>query len=81
MTLQPSTSDCSGSELMPSYVISVLPDVDDYEPVTVVLTGSRRWRTEMQFEQRGRLSPEEYRRPESGSRRFFDRMAERLAGG
>jgi uncharacterized protein YndB with AHSA1/START domain len=63
------------------FTLSDQPDVDDYEPVTVVLIDLGDGRTEMQFEQRGRLSPEEYRRAESGWRRFFDRVAERLAGG
>jgi uncharacterized protein YndB with AHSA1/START domain len=62
------------------FTLSDQPDVDDYEPVTVVLIDLGDGRTEMQFEQRGRLSPEEYRRAESGWRGFFDRVAERLAG-
>ena len=35
----------------------------------------------MLFEQRGQLSPEQYERTEQGWGGFFDRIAERLAGG
>jgi hypothetical protein len=33
----------------------------------------------MRFQQRGRMSPEEYERAERGWATFFDRIAERLA--
>ena len=51
---------------------------DRYELVTVVLTDLGDGRTEMQFEQRGGMSPEEYERAGRGWTGFFDRMAERL---
>jgi uncharacterized protein YndB with AHSA1/START domain len=54
---------------------------DDYELVTVVLTDLGDGRTEMLFEQRGRMRPEEYDRAAQGWGSFFDRIAERLAAG
>jgi uncharacterized protein YndB with AHSA1/START domain len=50
-----------------------------YELVTVVLTDLGDDRTEMRFEQRGSLSPEQYGRTKDGWSSFFDRMAGRLA--
>jgi uncharacterized protein YndB with AHSA1/START domain len=55
------------------------PEDDVYELVTVVLTELGDGRTEMHFEQRGQLPPEQYERAESGWSSFFDRMAEHLA--
>jgi uncharacterized protein YndB with AHSA1/START domain len=52
---------------------------DEYELVTVVLTDLGDGRTEMRFEQRGQMSPEQYDRAKQGWGIFFDRMAERLA--
>ena len=52
---------------------------EDYELVTVVLADLGDGRTEMRFQQRGRMSPEEYERAERGWATFFDRIAERLA--
>jgi uncharacterized protein YndB with AHSA1/START domain len=52
---------------------------DKYEVVSVVLTDLGDGRTEMLFEQRGHLGPEQYERTERGWGGFFDRMAERLA--
>jgi uncharacterized protein YndB with AHSA1/START domain len=52
---------------------------DRYELVTVVLVDLGDGRTEMQFEQRGGMSPQEYERAKSGWGGFFDRIAERLA--
>lgn len=49
-----------------------------YERVTVVLNDAGAGRTEMLFEQRGQLPPEEYDRTKEGWTTFFDRMAERL---
>jgi hypothetical protein len=49
-----------------------------FELVTVVLTEVGDGRTEMHFEQRGGLRPEEYERAKSGWGSFFDRIAERL---
>jgi uncharacterized protein YndB with AHSA1/START domain len=54
---------------------------DRYELVTVVLTDLGEGRTEMQVEQRGHMSPEQYGRAEQGWAGFFDRLAERLAAG
>ena len=51
---------------------------DKYEVVSVVLTDLGDGRTEMLFEQRGHLGPEQYERTERGWGGFFDRMAERL---
>ena len=51
---------------------------DKYEVVSVVLTDLGDGRTEMFFEQRGHLTPEQYQRTERGWGGFFDRMAERL---
>jgi uncharacterized protein YndB with AHSA1/START domain len=52
---------------------------EEYELVTVVLADLGDGRTEMRFQQRGRMSPEEYERAERGWATFFDRIAERLA--
>jgi uncharacterized protein YndB with AHSA1/START domain len=56
------------------------PDVDELALVTVVLTDLGDGRTEMSFEQRGRMSREQFRAAESGWGGFFDRIAEHLAG-
>lgn len=55
-------------------------DGDEYELVTVVLRDLGDGRTEMQFEQTGRMRPEQYERAKTGWGGFFDRIAERLAG-
>jgi uncharacterized protein YndB with AHSA1/START domain len=57
------------------------PGEGEYEVVTVVLTDLGDGRTEMHFQQRGRLTDEQYRRTEQGWSGFFNRIAERLAGG
>jgi uncharacterized protein YndB with AHSA1/START domain len=49
-----------------------------YELVTVVLNDLGAGRTEMLFEQRGHLRPEEYDRTKDGWGGFFDRMEARL---
>jgi uncharacterized protein YndB with AHSA1/START domain len=54
---------------------------DAYELVTLVLTALDDGRTEMLFEQRGSMSPEQYERTKEGWGTFFDRIAERLKGG
>jgi uncharacterized protein YndB with AHSA1/START domain len=54
---------------------------DAYELVTVVLTELDDGRTEMLFEQRGSMLPEQYDRAKEGWGTFFDRIAERLRGG
>jgi uncharacterized protein YndB with AHSA1/START domain len=51
-----------------------------YELVTVVLADLGDGRTEMQFEQRGHMRPEQYERAGQGWGVFFDRIDERLAG-
>jgi uncharacterized protein YndB with AHSA1/START domain len=51
---------------------------DAYELVIVVLTDLGDGRTEMRFEQRGDMSPEQYKAAGSGWSVFFDRMDERL---
>jgi uncharacterized protein YndB with AHSA1/START domain len=58
------------------------PDVERPDVITVWLTDLGDGRTEMHFEQGGGgLTPDGYRRAESGWAGFFDRIAERLAGG
>ena len=61
------------------FTLSDQPDEDADELVTVVLTDLGDGRTEMLFEQRGRLSPEQYERAGTGWSSFFERMAEHLA--
>jgi uncharacterized protein YndB with AHSA1/START domain len=51
---------------------------DAYELITVVLTDLGDGRTEMHFQQTGRMSPEEYQRAGQGWSKFFDRIDERL---
>ena len=63
------------------FTISDQPGEDAYELVTVALTDLGGDRTEMHFEQRGRMSPEQYERAGAGWSGFFDRIAERLAAG
>jgi uncharacterized protein YndB with AHSA1/START domain len=60
--------------------ISDQPGSDVWEILTVVLVDLGNGRTEMQFEQRGQLSPEQYRASEQGWGTFFARVEERLAG-
>jgi uncharacterized protein YndB with AHSA1/START domain len=57
------------------------PDPIELALITVVLTDLGDGRTEMRFEQRGRMSRDQFQRAESGWSGFFDRIAERLAGG
>jgi uncharacterized protein YndB with AHSA1/START domain len=56
---------------------SVQPD-EAHEVVTVVLSDLGSGRTEMLFEQRGHLGPEEYDYAKGGWEGFFDLMEERL---
>jgi uncharacterized protein YndB with AHSA1/START domain len=63
------------------FTVSDQPGDDRYELVTVVLTDLGDGRTEMLFEQRGDMRPEQYEATKSGWGAFFDRLAERLAGG
>jgi uncharacterized protein YndB with AHSA1/START domain len=53
---------------------------EEYELVTVVLTDLGDGRTEMLFQQRGQMRPEQYDRAKDGWGSFFDRIAERLTG-
>jgi len=62
------------------FTVSDQPGDDAYELVTVVLTELGGGRTEMLFQQRGQLSADQYERAGQGWSRFFDRIAERLAG-
>jgi uncharacterized protein YndB with AHSA1/START domain len=61
------------------FTVSDRLDEDAYELVTVVLTDLGDGRTEMQFTQRGHMSPAEYERAGQGWSGFFDRITERLA--
>ncbi len=63
------------------FTLSDQPDDDAFELVTVVLTDLGDGRTEMLFEQRGGLSPDQYERAGKGWSSFFDRIEERLATG
>jgi uncharacterized protein YndB with AHSA1/START domain len=56
------------------------PTGDERELITVVLQDLGDGRTEMHFEQRGRMTPEQYERAGEGWGGFFDRIAARLAG-
>jgi uncharacterized protein YndB with AHSA1/START domain len=62
------------------FTVTDQPDDDRYELIVVDLIDLGDGRTEMQFEQRGLMSPEEYKRAGSGWSTFFDRVDERLAG-
>jgi len=53
---------------------------DAYELVIVDLTDLGDGRTEMRFQQRGRMSAAQYKAAGEGWSTFFDRMAEHLAG-
>jgi uncharacterized protein YndB with AHSA1/START domain len=61
------------------FTLSDRAEDDRYELVTVVLSDLGDGRTEMRFEQRGHMRPEDYERAEKGWGGFFDRIAERLA--
>jgi uncharacterized protein YndB with AHSA1/START domain len=60
------------------FTVSDRPEQDLFELVTVVLADLGDGRTEMRFEQRGHMRPEEYERAKQGWGTFFDRIAERL---
>jgi uncharacterized protein YndB with AHSA1/START domain len=62
------------------FTVTDQPEGDAYEVCTVVLTDLGDGRTEMHFEQRGNLTPEQYEQAGQGWSGFFDRVAERLAG-
>jgi uncharacterized protein YndB with AHSA1/START domain len=57
------------------------PGDDGYELVTVLLTDLGDGRTQMHFEQRGHMGPDQYERTEKGWGGFFARLDERLAAG
>ena len=61
------------------FTLSDQPGEEAYELITVVLTDLGDGRTEMHFEQRGGMSPEQYERAGQGWSGFFDRMEEGLA--
>jgi uncharacterized protein YndB with AHSA1/START domain len=63
------------------FTISDQPGEERYEVVTVVLSDLGDGRTEMYFEQRGHMSPEEYGVAEQGWGTFFARLDERLTAG
>lgn len=62
------------------FTISDQPGDDRYELVTVVLIDLGDGRTEMRFEQRGHMPPDEYDRAKKGWGTFFTRIDDRLAG-
>jgi uncharacterized protein YndB with AHSA1/START domain len=57
------------------------PDGDRYELITVVLTDLGDGRTEMLFQQRGHMTPDQYQATGRGWGVFFDRIDARLAAG
>jgi uncharacterized protein YndB with AHSA1/START domain len=61
------------------FTVSDQPGDEAFELVTVVLVDLGDDRTEMHFEQRGSMSPEQYERATEGWGSFFARMDERLA--
>ncbi|MFL5865528.1 MAG: SRPBCC family protein [Thermoleophilaceae bacterium] len=61
------------------FTVTDQPQDDRFELCTVVLTDLGDGRTEMLFEQRGHMRPEQYEATEKGWGGFFDRVAERLA--
>jgi uncharacterized protein YndB with AHSA1/START domain len=61
------------------FTVSDHPVDDAFELVTVELIDLGDDRTEMRFEQRGSMSPEQYERATEGWGTFFARMEERLA--
>jgi uncharacterized protein YndB with AHSA1/START domain len=67
----------------PSRLVFTVTDQPEeiYDMVTVELVDLGDGRTEMRFEQRGGMTPEQYERAGKGWGAFFDRIAERLAGG
>jgi uncharacterized protein YndB with AHSA1/START domain len=60
------------------FAISDQPGDDRYELITVDLTDLGDGRTEMRFEQRGHLRPDEYDHTKEGWATFFARLDERL---
>jgi uncharacterized protein YndB with AHSA1/START domain len=62
------------------FTVSDQPGDEAFELVTVVLTDLGDGRTEMLFQQRGRMTADQYGRAGEGWSSFFDRIAEHLAG-
>jgi uncharacterized protein YndB with AHSA1/START domain len=60
------------------FTVSDQPGDEAYELVTVVLTDLGDGRTEMLFQQHGRMTAEQYKRTGQGWSSFFDRISERL---
>jgi uncharacterized protein YndB with AHSA1/START domain len=63
------------------FTISDQPGDEAFELVIVVLTDLGDGRTEMLFQQRGRMTTEQYERAGQGWSSFFDRIAEHLTDG
>jgi len=61
------------------FTISDQPGDELFELCTVVLSELDDGRTEMQFEQRGHMTPEQYERTKQGWGGFFDAIDARLA--
>jgi uncharacterized protein YndB with AHSA1/START domain len=61
------------------FTITDRPGEEGRDLCVVVLADLGDGRTEMLFEQRGYMRPEQYRRAEEGWSAFFDRIAARLA--
>jgi uncharacterized protein YndB with AHSA1/START domain len=61
------------------FTVSDQPEEEGYELVIVELEDLGDGRTEMRFEQRGRMSAAQYKAAGAGWSGFFDRIAERLA--
>jgi uncharacterized protein YndB with AHSA1/START domain len=62
------------------FTITDRPGDDRHELVTVVLTDLGGGRTEMHFEQRGHMRPDQYDHSKQGWGKFFARLDARLAG-
>jgi uncharacterized protein YndB with AHSA1/START domain len=62
------------------FTVSDEPGVERYELVTVVLHDMGDGRTEMHFEQRGHMRPDDYERTKQGWGVFFAHLDTRLAG-
>ena len=60
------------------FTITDRPERPEFELVTVELIDLGGGRTEMRFQQRGHMRPDEYERAGAGWGGFFDRLAARL---
>ena len=63
------------------FTVTDEPDAGEYAVCTVVLTDLGERRTQMDFSQTGPLPPEQIEPATRGWSSFFERIAERLAGG